>query len=201
MSVHNDSNYMKRNIKELMPAIAGFALSVTVTAFIFLCLLFLSGGCTRRIYVPQTEIRTEYIHGDTAKFLAIINSLKEQILQKESKNESLIHKEKETVTLNEKGDTILHDHFIYIHLESKERSEYERKIENLRDSISDLKKEHSSVKVDSVPVPYPVERELTKWERVRMDAGGFIICLGAVVALMGAIYLVIKWIVRKKRRM
>lgn len=191
---------MKRNIKELMPAIAGFALSVTVTAFIFLCLLFLSGGCTRRIYVPQTEVRTEYVHDDTAKFLAIINSLKEQISQKESKKESLIHKEKETVTLNEKGDTIFRDRFIYIHLESKERSEYERKIENLRDSISDLKKEHSSVKVDSVPVPYPVERELTKWERVRMDAGGFIICLGAAVALMGAIYLIIKWIVRKKRR-
>ena len=74
----------------------------------------------------------------------------------------------------------------------------EREIQRLQSQVDSL----IAVKQDSVyvSVPYPVERELTKWEQARMDAGGFIICLGAAVVLMGAIALIIKWIVRKKRR-
>lgn len=186
---------MKRNIREIMNAFGGLMLVCLITCLIFLCLV-LCAGCTKRVYVPQTEVRTEYVHGDTEKLLAIINSLKEQISQKESKKESLIHKEKETVTINEKGDTIFQNRFVYIHLESEERSEYERKIENLRDSISDLNERLVSVKADSIPVPYPVERELTRWERTKMDFGGF--ALGGLCA--AALTVVVVWLIKIKRR-
>ena len=44
-----------------------------------------------------------------------------------------------------------------------------------------------SVRVDTVSVPYPVEKELTRWERVKMEAGGvaisgFFLLLAAIVA-------------------
>lgn len=29
------------------------------------------------------------------------------------------------------------------------------------------------IKTDSIRVPYPVERQLTKWEKVKMDVGGY----------------------------
>ncbi len=40
------------------------------------------------------------------------------------------------------------------------------------------------VKTDSVGVPYPVERKLTRWERTKMDYGGW--AIGAVVAIIAA---------------
>ena len=48
-------------------------------------------------------------------------------------------------------------------------------------------------RIDSVQVPYPVERELSRWERVKMDLGG--IALGGLIfaILAIAIWLVIKF--------
>lgn len=51
------------------------------------------------------------------------------------------------------------------------------------------------VKTDSIAVPYPVERELTWWERTKMDLGGFALACIAV-ALCAAVV----WIVRRFRR-
>ena len=47
---------------------------------------------------------------------------------------------------------------------------------------------------DTVRVPYPVERELSRWERVKMDAGGV-----AIGALVLALAVTIAYIVRKLR--
>lgn len=185
---------MRRNLRYYTAALAGIALIGA------LMLLVMASGCTRKIYFPQTEVRTEYVHGDTAKFMAIINSLKEQISQKESKEESFIHKEwdKETFTLNQNGDTIGRDrdHGSYTSLSSKERSEYERTIESLRDSISNLKERLVSVKADSIPVLYPVERKLTAWERTKQTAGGFLLCFLAAAAL---VWLIV-WLIKKFRK-
>lgn len=143
-------------------------------------------GCTKTVYVPAESVRTEYVQADTAKFMAIINSLKEEISQKETRKESLIHKEKETVTLNEKGDTIFRDRFIYIHLESEERSEYERIIKAQKDSLSDLRQQLASIETDTIRVPYPVVRtvEIEKpfpwWSKLLMLVG--ILALSIAVA-------------------
>lgn len=54
-----------------------------------------------------------------------------------------------------------------------------------------------AVKADSIrePVPYPVEKKLTRWERTKVDWGGY--ALGAVaLAVLGATL----WLVRKFRR-
>lgn len=44
-------------------------------------------------------------------------------------------------------------------------------------------------------VPYPVERELTRWERVKMDFGGM--AIGAVAA---AVCVAVVWLVIKRKR-
>lgn len=48
---------------------------------------------------------------------------------------------------------------------------------------------------DSVTVPYPVERELTKWEAARMRLGDILL----VVLNIGLIYVVI-WLIRRRKR-
>ena len=50
-------------------------------------------------------------------------------------------------------------------------------------------------RTDSVPVPYPVERELSRWERVKVDYGGFALGLvGSVLAVA------VIWLAKKFRR-
>ena len=50
-------------------------------------------------------------------------------------------------------------------------------------------------KRDSVSVPYPVERQLTKWEAVRMRLGDILL----VIVNIGLIYVVI-WLIRRRKR-
>lgn len=48
---------------------------------------------------------------------------------------------------------------------------------------------------DSVTVPYPVERELTKWEAARMRMGDILL----VSVNIGLIYVVI-WLIKRRRK-
>ena len=52
-----------------------------------------------------------------------------------------------------------------------------------------------SVRVDTLAVPYPVERKLTRWERVKMEAGGY-----AIVAGCAAVLVAVGWMVYRIRR-
>lgn len=51
------------------------------------------------------------------------------------------------------------------------------------------------VRVDSVQVPYPVERRLTKWEQVRLNVGGWVIALVVITILV-----VVGWAIYKIRK-
>ena len=49
------------------------------------------------------------------------------------------------------------------------------------------------MKSDSIRVPYPVERKLSKWQQLRLDFGGW--AMGGTVV---AIVFIIIWLVRRK---
>lgn len=48
-------------------------------------------------------------------------------------------------------------------------------------------------RTDSIQVPYPVERQLGRWERIKIEIGG--IAIGAIVVLL----IIVTWLVFKKR--
>ena len=50
-------------------------------------------------------------------------------------------------------------------------------------------------KRDSVSVPYPVERELTKWEATRMRLGDILLA----VFIAGLLYVVV-WLIKRRRK-
>ena len=50
-------------------------------------------------------------------------------------------------------------------------------------------------KRDSVSVPYPVERQLTKWEAVRMRLGD----ISLIVFIAGLLYVVV-WLIKRRRK-
>ena len=50
-------------------------------------------------------------------------------------------------------------------------------------------------RIDTIRVPYPVERKLTRWEQIKLDFGGMFIGGIAIFALSAAMM----WLIRRKR--
>lgn len=77
------------------------------------------------------------------------------------------------------GDTVYQDKVVWKYL-------YRDKVKY--DTVSVLRS-------DTVRVPYPVERRLTKWEQVRLNVGGWVIALVVITILV-----VVGWAIYKIRK-
>lgn len=77
------------------------------------------------------------------------------------------------------GDTVYQDKIVWKYV-------YRDKVKY--DTVSVLRS-------DTVRVPYPVERRLTKWEQVRLNVGGWVIALVVITILV-----VIGWAIYKIRK-
>ena len=73
---------------------------------------------------------------------------------------------KDSIHITEKGDTVTEFRLKYIY-------KYKDRTDTLYLS-----------RVDTVSVPYPVEKELTKWQSVKVDYGGWAIALVFVFILI-----------------
>lgn len=89
---------------------------------------------------------------------------------------------RDSVAVIQKGDTVFLTRY-------RDRYRVREHTDTVYQSVID------SVKVS---VPYPVERELTRWEKVKMDAGGF--AIGAGTALLVALIALLIWLIKIKRR-
>lgn len=152
-------------------------------------------GCTRTVYVPAEAVRTEYIKADTTGLYERLRSYFESIYLSKVSTDSVIDRTKETVVIKENGDTARHDKERIVYVSSRREKELEYKVKQQDSIINTLRLQLLSVKSDSIPVPYPVERELTRWERVKMDLGG--VALGAVGAGLCA---AVAWLALRLRR-
>lgn len=50
-------------------------------------------------------------------------------------------------------------------------------------------------RTDTIRIPYPVEKQLTKWQQTKMDFGGF--AIGAIIAV---VCVAVVWLIRKFRK-
>lgn len=189
---------MKRHIKTFLKEL-GVGLAWLTPVFLaagILLMAVLMGSCTRKSYVPVEQVRTEYKGIDSASLMNYFHSLLDHRRQTERSIDSVVDRENETVTLNDKGDTVrlIQNHYIYV--SSKREKELEHKVKEQSDTIKELRTRLALIKADSIPVPYPVERKLTRWEQTKMDFGGM--AIGGLIAVV--VSAVIVWIVKLKRR-
>lgn len=143
--------------------VSAYGALVTWTALMLLAMeaLMLSGGCTRKVYVPTEHI----VYSTDTVYEAVLRV--DSVIQRDS------------VAVVQKGDTVLITRY---------RDRY--RVKERTDTVY-------KAKTDSVRVrePYPVERELTKWEQTQMDFGGM--AIGGLIAVV--VSAVIVWIVKRKR--
>ena len=73
-------------------------------------------------------------------------------------------------------------------------------IEHWRDRLRDRWRDRwrDSIRVDSVQVPVPVERKLTKWEAFCLDYGK-VMAGSTIVLFLMFIYLVVRWFTGRKK--
>ncbi len=152
-------------------------------------------GCADKVYVPVESVRTEYRYKDNAELLDVVKSLTERLYQKERQVDSLMRSRNERLVLNDKGDTLRHDTELVVYRASHREKELERLLESKSDSIRELRQRLESVKSDSIPVPYPVEKQLTKWQQTKMDFGG--IAIGVIIAV---VCIAVIWLIKKFRK-
>lgn len=104
-----------------------------------------------------------------------VEAVKTEVQYKDRVQKDSIHI-KDSIFMFMQGDTVFRDRW---------HTEYKDKI------IRDTSYIH---KTDSVQVPYPVEKQLTKWQSLKMDLGGWAFGIIILFALI-----IIGWIVYKMR--
>ena len=156
-------------------------------------LAILSSCKTVTRYVPVERVRTEYRAADTTEIYNRLLEIFESRKEKELRSDSLVDREKETIVLNIQGDTVRRIQTRYVYRATQREKELEMENKTLRDSISSLNTRLESIKTDSIPVPYPVEKEVNKlywWQKSLIWIGG-IFLIGIPVAVW--------WLIRKKK--
>ncbi len=111
----------------------------------------------------------------TVRYVPVETVRTDTLYQKVVQRDSIhVH---DSVTIREKGDTVMIEHW---------RTQWRDRL--LRDTVY-------RSRIDTIQVPYPVERKLTKWQSFCIDYGK--LTLGASVLLV--IFIVI-WLVRQFRK-
>ena len=116
--------------------------------------------------------KTKYIPVETIKTEYVVRT--DTFIQKDS---YAVH---DSVYIHEKGDTVWFE---------KWHTKY---VDRWRETV----KTDTLVRVDSLRIPYPVERELSRWEQVKMDYGAVAIGV-SIAAVIGLIIAIILWLRRK----
>jgi hypothetical protein len=144
--------------------------------------LWLVGCRTQTVYVPvesQSEQRDSTIVRDSV-------AIKEKV----SYRDSTVIKDSTVIVMDAQGNVTRMELY-------RERNRYRE----LYQEKSELQAKYDSllsVKNKEIQVPYPVEKKLTRWQQIKMDAGGYAISLLAVAGIIGLSYCV-RWLIRQKR--
>ena len=137
-------------------------------------------GCRTTRYVPVESVRTEY----KDRVVAVHDTVRDSVLVS---NDVYRH---DSVSVRMKGDTVYIERWHTLLQNSSLQNRAERS-----------KAAHDTLYVtrtDSVRVPVPVERKLTKWERVKIDFGTVAMVIAAMAIIAGIV--ILAWWLRRKIR-
>lgn len=157
---------------------ACFYCIIAVAILILVSLFFTS--CKSIQYVPVETVKVETIHNtDTLIVRDTINNEKETIIREASPADSLLLA-KVGLQLDESKRII-----ILLQKELAEKSHQE--IEHKTDTVE---------KIKEIQVPYPVEKQLTKWEKTKMHIGEGLVWILIVVFVV----IIVGWLIKMRKR-
>lgn len=146
--------------------------------------IVLLGGCARKVYVPmesETVIQTRYVERiDTVEVEVEVPAQSASNVTTDTAS----HLETDVAESDAWLDSLGRLHHTL-----------DNKPGKLPAQVPVKSHERDSIVWRDRPVPYPVERELSRWEAIKMDFGG--VALGAVAAV---ICVAVVWLIKKFRK-
>lgn len=156
--------------------------ALTIAAL--LGVIVLLGGCARKVYAPmesETVIQTRYVERiDTVEVEVEVPAQSASNVTTDTAS----HLETDVAESDAWLDSLGRLHHTL-----------DNKPGKLPARVPVKSHERDSIVWRDRPVPYPVERELSRWESIKMDFGGF--AIGAVAAV---ICVAVVWLIRKFRK-
>lgn len=137
-------------------------------------------GCRTTRYVPVESVRTEY----KDRVVAVHDTVRDSVLVS-----SDVYRH-DSVSVMLRGDTVYVERWHTLLQSSSLQNRAERS-----------KAAHDTlyvIKTDSVKMPVPVERKLTKWEKTKMDFGTAAMVIAAMAIIAGIV--ILAWWLRRKIR-
>lgn len=150
--------------------------------FLFGMLILLASAvcsCSRVQYIPLPSV------SQVKDSVNLIDSV--SIRYEVVKVDSVRIKDSTVIVQDKDGNIIMEKYY-------RETERY-RSLEN---DYNELKRRYESLKAekrDSVPVPYPIEKELSRWQKLKMDAGGI-----AIVVILLALAAAGVWLFLRLRK-
>lgn len=169
--------------------------------FIVIALLVIAtsvfSGCTRTIYQPieiektRTDSTSAKAEFTDAQFSSLVNILQQRV----NTRDSVVIRDSVIMVINEAGSIISKETFRDRDHNSL-RDEAIIQIQAKYDSIFNAQREEITAILEQLQqTPVPVERQLTKWEKVKQDVGGM-----AIGILVAVIAIAVIWLIKKIKR-
>lgn len=124
--------------------------------------------------------------------------MESKIIIKDSVNlrDSIITKEvinrKDSVVMRDSFVTVVDDKGNVLRIESYKQKEVYKDLQREYNNLLSKYNSLLSQKVDSIRVPYPVEAQLTKWQKIKQSVGGFAIISFIVIFTIVLVYFIYK---------
>lgn len=166
---------------------------IVIFALFAMLSLFLC-GCSHKVYVPVESVRTDTLYLSHRDSIHVRDSLVER--QVVNIRDSVAVHDSVVIVKNERGE-------VKERLIVRYRDRWHASTDNLtlRRQLDRYRAQNDSLRAarrDSVAVPVPVEKKLTKWQKFKMDVGGW--AIGALSAvLIAACAYVLMWLARRRR--
>lgn len=188
LNSHKKTTDMTRYINLHFPLIVITLLIIATSVF---C------GCTRTIYQPieiektrtdSTSVKAEFTE---AQFSNLVNILQERV----NTRDSVVIRDSVIMVINEAGNIISKETF-HDRDHNSLRDEAIIQMQAKYDSIFNAQREEITAILEQLQqTPVPVERQLTKWEKVKQDVGGM-----AIGILIAVIAIAVIWLIKKIKR-
>lgn len=177
--------------KEIKYYVYSMLILIGLLALTALCLT----SCSHRVYVPVQSIRTDTIYMSRKDSVHIKDSLiTRQVIN--IRDSVAIH-DSVVIVKNEQGE--VKERLIVRYRDrwhaTQDNLSLQRQIDRYKASNDSLR----ATKKERIEVPVPVEKKLSRWQKIKMDVGGW--AIGAMsTVLLGVIGYVVIWLLKKYRR-
>lgn len=152
-------------------------------------------SCSHRVYVPVQSIRTDTIYMSRKDSVHIKDSLiTRQVIN--IRDSVAIH-DSVVIVQDEQGN--VKERLIVRYRDrwhaTQDNLTLQRQIDRYKASNDSLR----ATKKERIEIPVPVEKKLSRWQKIKMDVGGW--AIGAMsTVLLGVIGYIVIWLLKKYRK-